>query len=250
MMRLPGAECAGQRVPALVQPPDVLPTLLEFLEVPVPKNIHGRSLWPLIEGQAERVHDFAFSGRWAEPLSSMTLYAKSGQAFDGWAGSSTATDPLTVTDERWALVCAPSGQASELFDLERDPEQLHNVLGSKPDVATRMRRALLSFLENAEAKPDRVAPFRDGPLSGKRGGPAIAYHTRLFFLRDKEDRLIAYASQAERDRNVAPAWGTRPAGESTFGDLAEREPEALIYLEMQFYDIHDLTSELAKRAAA
>jgi arylsulfatase A-like enzyme len=46
---------AGTRVPAIVQPVDLVPTVLEFLDVPVPPSVQGRSLWPLVRGEVERL---------------------------------------------------------------------------------------------------------------------------------------------------------------------------------------------------
>jgi arylsulfatase A-like enzyme len=61
LVRLPRGEEAGRRVPALTQPVDLMPTLLEAFGVP-PPVVHGHSLWPLVRGKADRVRDYACSG--------------------------------------------------------------------------------------------------------------------------------------------------------------------------------------------
>ena len=42
---------AGKRIKGIVQPPDILPSLLEFLEIPVPSHIQGKSFWPIVTGE-------------------------------------------------------------------------------------------------------------------------------------------------------------------------------------------------------
>jgi len=58
LMRLPNAAEAGQRVAALTQPLDLLPTLLETLGQPI-LSLHGKSLWPLIRGEVETIRPYA-----------------------------------------------------------------------------------------------------------------------------------------------------------------------------------------------
>src|SRR5439155_13304284 len=62
VLRLPGAAEAGRRVPAITQPPDLAPTLLDlFGVVPLPHEFPGFNLLPLAHGQTEKVRDAAYS---------------------------------------------------------------------------------------------------------------------------------------------------------------------------------------------
>jgi arylsulfatase A-like enzyme len=61
IVRLPAAAEAGRRVPALTQPVDLMPTLLEAFGVP-PPAVHGMSLLPLVRGQVEEVRPYACAG--------------------------------------------------------------------------------------------------------------------------------------------------------------------------------------------
>jgi arylsulfatase A-like enzyme len=58
LLRLPGAAQAGQRIAALTQPVDLLPTFLEALSQPIPP-LHGCSLWPLLRGEVEQIRPYA-----------------------------------------------------------------------------------------------------------------------------------------------------------------------------------------------
>ena len=77
IIRHPEGLGAGQRISAVVQPPDLLPTVLEFLDVPVPATVQGKSLWPLIRGEAKTLHEYAFSGRYPRGLALPTMSNRS-----------------------------------------------------------------------------------------------------------------------------------------------------------------------------
>lgn len=47
MMKLPRGRWAGKRIPALVQPPDLMPTVLELAGIACPETVQGKSLLPL-----------------------------------------------------------------------------------------------------------------------------------------------------------------------------------------------------------
>jgi arylsulfatase A-like enzyme len=61
IIRLPAAAEAGRRLPALTQPVDLMPTLLDAFGVP-PPEVHGASLLPLARGQVEEVRPYACAG--------------------------------------------------------------------------------------------------------------------------------------------------------------------------------------------
>ena len=124
--------------------------------MPVPDTVQGKSIWPLIRGEVDCLHDYAFSGRF--PLG--TMYSYTATTFDGWAGPDRITEPLTVTTEEWALISAPKPWASHLYNLRKDPNQLHDVSDDHSEVAEELHEVLLRFLVNAGAPPDRVDRFR------------------------------------------------------------------------------------------
>ncbi len=91
IMRLPGGEHGGQQLDALVQPRDLLPTILDALDIGgdlvlpfraprattqlFPQDmvtdsheiaVHGESVLPLIRGESGSLRDFAFTGHHAQ----------------------------------------------------------------------------------------------------------------------------------------------------------------------------------------
>ena len=120
IVRAPGL--TARRVDALVSQVDVLPTLLDLLRIPAPPGIDGVTLVPASRGamMAER-----------------ELYAESMYPSRfGWS-------PLRmVRDARLKYIDAPR---PELYDLETDPFELHDIASQRPNVVAGMRARLAGF---------------------------------------------------------------------------------------------------------
>ncbi|MBN1399640.1 MAG: sulfatase [Anaerolineae bacterium] len=158
LIRHPEGLAAGQRIPAIVQPPDLTPTILELLSAPIPDTVQGRSLLPLLRGEADQHHALAISGRFIwEEVEGVT---DTSFQFDGMAGSRSQVCARTVTTERWSYICAPYEMQSELYDLRVDPQQLDNVIEDYPHVARELRQAMLDRLAALGTAEYGLAPFR------------------------------------------------------------------------------------------
>jgi hypothetical protein len=230
---------AGRRIGGIVQPADILPSILEFLEVPVPSDIEGKSIWPLVTGTTDRIHRYAFSSRFPPTAGDPTYTPVEGSVFDGWVGSGRIVEPSTVTDDRWAYICAVAGMPSELYDIQEDPDQLHDVINDHEGVADRMRSIWLDFLENHGAGEARVRPFQD-PIS-EVNTPAGG---ELYGFRDDQGRWITYPSEIEALRMAyredAPG-PHRSVQKLTFAQLLDDNPRNLIHMYGQYYWAEDLT---------
>ncbi|MBC8461287.1 MAG: sulfatase-like hydrolase/transferase, partial [Deltaproteobacteria bacterium] len=231
---------AGKRIQGIVQPPDILPSILEFMGIPVPSHIQGTSFWPLVTGSQDKIHDYAFSSRFPPAAGDASYTPVEGATFDGWVGSDRNVEPSTVTNNEWAYLAAPQGMPSELYHLKTDPDQENNVIDDHPDVAKQMRHAWLEFLENHGAPQTRIRPFLDAnvdvntPRSGK-----------LYAFRDNQGLWIAFPKEQEALRAVykdnAPV-SKRHIEEVTFGVLLDDNPKNLIHLYGQYYWAQDLAS--------
>jgi len=225
---------AGGRVSGIVQPPDVLPSILEFLQIPAPDHLHGASFWPLVAGSQEPIRDCAFTSRFP-PAAGAPV---GGAIFDGWVGSDRTVEPSTVTTGEWAYLAAPAGMPSELYDLKDDPQQERNLIDAHPEVADEMRRAWIAFLENHGAPEARIHPFLDAnvdvhtPAGGK-----------LYAFRDDQGLWIAFptgeAARQRAHRNNAPG-PKRKIEEITFGALLDDDPQNLVHLYGQYSWARDL----------
>jgi len=137
LIRLPNGE-RGKRIDALVQSTDMMPTILDLLEVPAEGMIQGKSLMPLIEGKVERLHSCTFSARYQECIS-------------------------VVNEEGWNLICWPKSlwpRRAELYNLNDDPKQEKNLIDEKEDIAESLRQRLLAFLREVGLEENKVIDYK------------------------------------------------------------------------------------------
>jgi arylsulfatase A-like enzyme len=133
---------------------DLPPTLLDGAGLPVPENMVGRSICPLVRG---------VKVDWPEEVFVQISEAQVGRAVrtGRWKYSVTAPDKHGGQD-------SGSDRYVEefLYDLQADPHELRNLAGceSHRAVADRMRRRLLDRMEAVgEARPEiELAPATGG----------------------------------------------------------------------------------------
>jgi arylsulfatase A-like enzyme/Tfp pilus assembly protein PilF len=168
IMRIPG-EPAGRRVPTRVGTVDILPTVLDFLGIPVPAGVQGRSLRSVMRRSGPPQSDG--TSYYAETLSPRLSY--------GWGEQRVLFEgPLKYIH----------GPRQELYDLSADPQELRNLAAERPADKERMERVLASFLaKNASASigdavhevdpatRDRLAAL--GYLSAEGTAPATVKET-------------------------------------------------------------------------
>jgi arylsulfatase A-like enzyme/cytochrome c-type biogenesis protein CcmH/NrfG len=120
VVKAPAGEHAGRRVVDPVQLVDLVPTVLDLAKAPIPGNLDGRTLTPLLEGDR-------FDPR--------LIYSES--LFGTYHFGVT---PLqTLTDGRFRYV---QGAREELIDLRPSDAGDVDVSGEHPDVLASMRDAL------------------------------------------------------------------------------------------------------------
>jgi arylsulfatase A-like enzyme len=110
LVRWPERIAAGTVVEAMVQNVDLAPTFLELAGVPVPGDVHGRSLLPLLAG--ERPDDWRTS-----------IYYH----YYEFPGVHAVPKHHGVRTERYKLIRFEELEATELFDLRADPRELTSV---------------------------------------------------------------------------------------------------------------------------
>ena len=135
IIKPPAGEGAGRRVRSLVQHVDLVPTILDLAKAPIPGNLHGRSLTPLLDREGI--------------IANVPVYSESlfGLYHFGWA-------PLTsLTDGRYQYI---RGAREELYDLEADPQEQQNLADSRPDLVATFRNTLKDFV--SVATPRKLEP--------------------------------------------------------------------------------------------
>lgn len=235
LIRHPNGLGAGRRIPGLAQHPDLLPTILEFLDLSIPASVDGSSLWPLISGRTDRIRAAAFSGRYSRAADGPSSSRNEAAQFDGWAGTDQGGEPITVTTEEWSYVYSPIGNSRELYHLATDPTQQHNRIDAFPIVARDLHAQLLAFLESFGATAERLRVYRDG-----LPGLTLRRDQWLYALRDHTGRWLAYPTEAEALSVVSPALATGAPERVRFGALLDRQPRALVHQHEQFYRAEEI----------
>ena len=128
ILKLPGAERAGETVGDPVQLIDVYPTVVSILGLPGGEYLQGRSL---LTPQGPEPGDQAI---YAE-----TLYPR---LHFGWS------DLAALIVDRFHFIDAPQ---AELYDLLQDPDELENLVGSRPELEAELQTALSAYDRELEA---------------------------------------------------------------------------------------------------
>jgi arylsulfatase A-like enzyme len=128
-VRLPGGRGA-RRTQALVQFPDVLPTVLDLLGLGNDTlSMHGRSFAPVLRSESDEHRQQVIAGYYA------------------------AVDRC-VRDKRWSYVRRPEGEPDELYNLVDDPRERANLIDRYPEEAQRLARAFGSVYRSGAAQAE------------------------------------------------------------------------------------------------
>ena len=142
----PGAWAQGLRSGALVELLDQAPTLMELAGLEVPEHMQGRSLLPLLKGEAnpDSHRDF--------------VRCEYYDALD-MPDQSFAT---MYRDERYKLVLYHGHGCGELYDLQEDPEEFENMWDepeAQPLVLELLKRSYDASMLAMDRGPRRIGPM-------------------------------------------------------------------------------------------
>ncbi len=122
IMRWPGQIAEGKRSEALVELTDIAPTLLDLCDVEIPSRMQGKSLHPILCGDADPAHHrSAVRTEYYRTLS----YLERDVIKQGGHGSFGTM----IRDEQHKLVTYHGHEVGELFDLVNDPERIRQSVG-------------------------------------------------------------------------------------------------------------------------
>ncbi len=141
LLHAPGLE--QRRVGALVETVDLMPTLLQLLEIDLPAQaaVAGRSLVPLITGDRDEWRRVVFSSAKAVSL----RYEDRGYDLN------PARKIYSARSRDWKLINYPGMDQDywELYDLQSDPMERHDVAAQYPERVEELRIALANWLRTA-----------------------------------------------------------------------------------------------------
>jgi N-sulfoglucosamine sulfohydrolase len=172
IMRGPGGFEGGRTFDSLVSHIDLFPTICDLLEIDTPEWIQGRSVMPLINGEAEEIHDAIF----AEGTYHAAYEPQRGIRTRRWKYvrrfGDRRTPVIVNTDdspskELWLRngwrqrPVAPE----HLYDLFFDPAELHNLIDDESclPVVVDLRERLERWMEETDD------PLLEGPVAPPPG---------------------------------------------------------------------------------
>ena len=156
LVRWPGVTKAGTTTRDIVSNLDFAETFLDAAGVPVPKEMQGRSMRPVLAGQTPADWRKAFYYQYYEYPQPHHVRPHYG-----------------VITDRYKLVqfYGTGEDYTELFDLKEDPRELKSVFGQPAYAATEKElRAELARLRKELEVPEHDAPEAFGNGGGKKAG--------------------------------------------------------------------------------
>lgn len=117
IMKIPGV--ASKHLSQLAEQIDIMPTLLDFLGIPKPGGLEGKTLMPVVTNGKE-IHQYVFAGSVFSPENN-NIYFK----------DTTRIEAVRSKDwkliEETNLTQKPQKTTYEMYDLTKDKEELHNL---------------------------------------------------------------------------------------------------------------------------
>jgi arylsulfatase A-like enzyme len=131
IMRYPPTIPQGTVVNSVVRSIDIMPTVLETLNVSPPRKMDGASLSPLISGRANQEQRASFA-----EVPDHTI--------------------ISIVEGRWKLIRDNRYSYLELYDLLADPAELNNVAQAYPATTVELEQKLLAWMRSNGVAPDQL----------------------------------------------------------------------------------------------
>lgn len=151
-IHFPGDEWGGHRLQSLGLFHDLTVTVLEALGFDGElEAFQGRSLMQLIRGDAESIRRSIITG-FHEGVD------------------------RCVRDERWSLIRRPPGQQDELYDLQQDPAESHNLINEQPEVAEQLASHHGRVFETGRSGRGIMGEYETSGTAAQGGGAQLPFH--------------------------------------------------------------------------
>jgi arylsulfatase A-like enzyme len=141
MIRWPGHFTGVTKIDSMVELVDIAPTLLDAAGIPVPSGMQGRSLLPLLKGQTQTHRSSVY----------MEYYD---------ANATYEIPPMisSVRTAKWKLNFCDTPRSGELYDLEKDPGEFHNLWNAvhyKDTQEMMLQNLVARMIETTDPLPER-----------------------------------------------------------------------------------------------
>jgi len=151
--------CPAGRTDAIVQPPDLMPTILEMAGVETPSAVQGKSFLNVINRQEDSHRQVAFSfPHLAAPTASVAVRSGKHSAVICPRRQPTSADPTRAVDGL-AKVFGESFESlggDLLFNLQKDPSQQANIADQHADILDQLRAKFVQFISTETTTDEEV----------------------------------------------------------------------------------------------
>lgn len=175
VIKFPG--WSGKRVDGLVQIIDLMPTLLPMMNLPVPKEVQGKNLMPLIE-KGKKINRYVFGGTQYWPTIhyhylSSSEYIRDEEwklirenrrkiklDFEWFKDYSQEEEKKFVSayqkymdahEVRPTYTNDPEEEIFLLYNLRNDPDELVNLYEKEPIIAEKLKKELLAWIKSTSS---------------------------------------------------------------------------------------------------
>lgn len=144
------------RISNLVRQIDVMPTLLDVLQLSPPYPLDGTSFLPLLEGQREKPLDYVVG----------TIYKS-----------------YYVRSRKWKWIDSPNFDSRRLFDLESDPDETENRCSDLPELCSRPDKVLADYVQGrASERMEISSTGQSRPVEGEVSDETVRQLKALGYL--------------------------------------------------------------------
>ena len=126
IIRHPESVGAGKRINALCYNYDVIPTLLELADIPIPETMQAQSLVPLMSGEVDSFRSCVTSG------------------YNDWC---------MYRDQEYLMFQQINGEGTVLIDLNADPQEERNIADGNENLIGKLRQQLETECGGIPANP-------------------------------------------------------------------------------------------------
>ncbi len=141
---LPGV--SSRRVSGLLSLPDLMPTMLDLLDLPIPDRVQAKSVLPLVKG--EKIHDLVVTSAPFEEVGELS------KTVDGQNRVVVEVSPSSITDGDWDLLYSVEGQKLELYRSKEDIGHQRDLSEAHPDVVAQLHGQYAQWLSDIDT-PER-----------------------------------------------------------------------------------------------
>jgi arylsulfatase A-like enzyme/Flp pilus assembly protein TadD len=207
---------------------DLMPTLLDFVGLEPPQGIEGRTLRPYLTGES-----------YGPPLS--YFEALNVHLTRDWA-------PLRgVVQDGYKYIRLP---IPELYDLEQDPEERHNIASEKPEIARDLDQALQALVPEGDTFDANLLDLETVERLQALGYVTAPVTTRKSEYTDADDpKNLIEVSNAYDEASDLFAQGQTDQALAILDELIEKQPRSSQAYQKLAYALHQ-TGRLAEAIGA